>query len=234
MTDHVHLLAGAYALDALPAEECAFFERHLATCPSCRHDVAGYQETAATLGMAAARVPPLSLLDGVLAEMAATRQTPVLTGPRRLLRERLQPHLAAVAGVLAAALVSLAGVAIFLSESSQDPTAVVIAPEFMAAAETVRLDAPERVEATFLYSPAQDTGYLVVDGLDALDVDSDYQLWLFHDGNPVPAGVFDVREGRTTVQVEASVRDAELIAVTAEPAGGLPQPSGPVLLSAPL
>lgn len=234
MTGHVHLLAGAYALDALPAEECAFFERHLETCPPCRHAVMGYRETAAALGMAAAHVPPPALRVRVVAEVAAARQTVPSRGHRRPLRERLRSHLAAVAGVLAVVLVSVGGAVDSLSESRQGPAGGVIAPEFVAGAETVRMDAPDGVDARFLFSAADDEGYLVVTGLQALGPDRDYQLWLFHDGAPVPAGVFDVAAGRTAVPVDAPVRGAEMIAVTTEPAGGLRQPSGAVLLSAPL
>lgn len=233
MTGHVHLLAGAYALDALPAEECAFFERHLGACPTCRHAVTGYRETAAALGTAAAHVPPPALRLRVVAEVAATPQTVPVQAHRRPLRERSRPHLAAVAGVLAAVLISVGGV-VALSESRQGPAGVVIAPEFIAGAEAVRLDAPDGVDARFLFSAADDEGYLVVTGLQALGPDRDYQLWLIHDGAPVPAGVFDVAAGRTAVPVDAPVRGADVIAVTAEPAGGLPQPSGAVLLSAPL
>ena len=41
MTDHdLHTLTGAYAADALDADERAVFERHLETCDSCRQEVA--------------------------------------------------------------------------------------------------------------------------------------------------------------------------------------------------
>lgn len=228
MTGHVHLLAGAYALDALPDDERAFFERHLVTCGSCGHDVDGYRETAGELAKAAAQAAPPGLRARVLAAVAASRQSPARPGAGgRRMPDRL---LATVAGVLAAALLSLGGLSVFLEQTRQDTTAVTIAPEFLAVAESVALDAPEGVEVTFLHSG--DEGYLVVTGLDELGATQDYQLWLFHDGAPVAAGVFDTDGGRTAVQVEAPVRDAELIAVTAEPAGGLPAPSGPVLFSA--
>lgn len=234
MSDNIHLLSGAYALDALPPHERAFFERHLAACDACRGEVAGYRETAAAMGMAAADVPPAALRARVLHEVASTRQTSPLPGPHPTLRERLAPHLAAVAVAVAAVVVSLAGASVYVSEVRRDAAPVALDEGFLAIAEVVALEGPEAAEARFLYSADADEGYLVVSGLDALGDDGDYQLWLFHDGTPVAAGVFDIDNGHATVRAEAPVRDAEVIAVTAEPAGGLPEPSGPVLLQAEL
>ncbi|MEX0659442.1 MAG: anti-sigma factor [Egibacteraceae bacterium] len=234
MTDHAHVLAGAYALDALPDDERAFFSRHLAVCPACRVDVDGYLETAGLLAQVVARTPPTSLRTGVLDAAAGIRQDSSSSprSGRRGLPDRLRPQLAAVAGLLVAALLSLGGLSVYLHETPRDAAAVAIAPEFLAVAQAVPLDAPEGVEVTFLH--AADEGYLVATGLDELGTAGDYQLWLFHDGVPVPAGVFDVGAERTAVQVQAPVRGAELIAVTAEPDGGRAAPSGPVLFSAPL
>ena len=61
----------------------------------------------------------------------------------------------------------------------------------------------------------------------------DYQLWTITGGVPVSAGVFAVdRSGSARVQV-AGISDlgsVEAWAVTIEPAGGVPQPTGPMVL----
>ena len=66
-----HVLAGAYALDALDAAERARFERHLASCRTCPGEVRGYAATAAVLGLAAAVTPPPALKGRVLDAVAA-------------------------------------------------------------------------------------------------------------------------------------------------------------------
>ncbi|MFY9926417.1 MAG: zf-HC2 domain-containing protein, partial [Streptosporangiaceae bacterium] len=38
---HIHALAGAFAMDALSAPERARFERHLTGCEECAEEVAG-------------------------------------------------------------------------------------------------------------------------------------------------------------------------------------------------
>lgn len=60
-----------------------------------------------------------------------------------------------------------------------------------------------------------------------------YQLWVIADGSPKSAGVFNVnRQGNSVVEIEAlpEPTDIQKFAVTLEPEGGLPQPSGEMYL----
>ncbi|MGW4275741.1 RskA family anti-sigma factor, partial [Streptomyces seoulensis] len=51
-TMDLHSMTGAYALHALPDDERAAFERHLAGCASCAQEVAEFAATAARLALA--------------------------------------------------------------------------------------------------------------------------------------------------------------------------------------
>lgn len=87
--------------------------------------------------------------------------------------------------------------------------------------------------AKVFWSPTAGRGILVAGRLEPLPSDRQYQLWVFVDGKPVDAGVFDVdSSGRTLFESKdlTGVRTAENFAVTVEPRGGLPQPSGPIVL----
>ena len=87
--------------------------------------------------------------------------------------------------------------------------------------------------AKVFWSPAAKRGVLVAANLEPLPADRQYQLWVFVDGKPVDAGVFDVNpSGKTLFESKdlSAVRTAENFAVTVEPRGGLPQPSGPIVL----
>jgi anti-sigma-K factor RskA len=69
--------------------------------------------------------------------------------------------------------------------------------------------------------------------LPLLAADKDYQLWFIADGVPVSAGVFEIDEGgRATVLVAdvAAPESVQAWAVTVEPAGGVPQPTGEMVL----
>jgi len=76
MTAELHMLTGAYALDAVSDVDRAEFERHLGECDACRQEVAELRATGARLGVAAAVDPPPSLKPAVLADVARTRQLP--------------------------------------------------------------------------------------------------------------------------------------------------------------
>jgi anti-sigma factor RsiW len=72
----VHSTVGAYALDALTADERAEFESHLATCPSCQFEAAEFAETVAELSTLVPMAPPPALRTSVMAAIAGTRQLP--------------------------------------------------------------------------------------------------------------------------------------------------------------
>ncbi|MBL0804656.1 zf-HC2 domain-containing protein, partial [Streptomyces albidoflavus] len=78
-TAELHTLTGAYALHALPEEERAAFDRHLADCPACTTEVAELTATAARLGLAEAAVPPPAMKDQVLRRIGEVRQEPPRT-----------------------------------------------------------------------------------------------------------------------------------------------------------
>ena len=63
---------------------------------------------------------------------------------------------------------------------------------------------------------------LVTDGLDALDPDRTYQLWLVRGEEALPAGTFDTDAGTTTALLEGQMHEGDVIAVTIEQAGGSP------------
>jgi anti-sigma-K factor RskA len=83
---------------------------------------------------------------------------------------------------------------------------------------------------------APDSGRVVLLGhaLPPAPAGSSYQLWLIHDGQPISAGVFDVdASGRARLETAAAAPGPGdvAVAVTIEPAGGVPAPSGPIVLA---
>jgi anti-sigma factor RsiW len=78
MNPDLHMDTGALAAGAMPPEELAEVEAHLETCESCRSELAGFLETVALLGGAAAEAPPASLRRRVMDLIAVTPQLPPL------------------------------------------------------------------------------------------------------------------------------------------------------------
>lgn len=78
----LHDDAAAYALDALDAPELERFEEHLATCESCRQEVAELQDVVSGLVTAEpAPLPPPSLRASVLGAISGVEQLPPLEEP---------------------------------------------------------------------------------------------------------------------------------------------------------
>lgn len=243
MTADVHTLAGAYAVHALPVEEQQFFERHLDVCEACNVEVDEFLATAAVLGGASAETAPPLMRQRTLSAVDVTRQAPpVSQAPapaRRSGRRVAETLLASVAAALALALLVLSGVTVHLNErvvelEAAGPTAVddrALAVLAAPDAETRPMGGGGLTSGRFVYSPDLDTGVFVAHGLQPLPAASTYELWLFHDGTPHPATVFDPDgEGRAFAIVEGAVAGAEFAAVTVEPHGGSPAPTGEVVI----
>ncbi|MEP6993298.1 MAG: anti-sigma factor [Acidobacteriota bacterium] len=75
-------------------------------------------------------------------------------------------------------------------------------------------------------------GVLVAGNLAPLPPDRQYELWVFLKGKPVNAGVFDAdAQGRALFEShDFSEPQAQNFAVTIEPRGGVPAPTGPMVL----
>jgi anti-sigma-K factor RskA len=75
-------------------------------------------------------------------------------------------------------------------------------------------------------------GYLVVANIPPAPAGKVYELWTISAGQPRPAGLFTVdASGEATHPVAATRAPVQVFAVTVEPAGGTPAPTGPMILA---
>ena len=81
MSTDLHTLSGAYAVDALSAEEAQLFDTHLQQCQACRDEVRELQEAAAKMGASEALVPPPALKARILAAADKQPQLPPKVTP---------------------------------------------------------------------------------------------------------------------------------------------------------
>ncbi len=244
-----HALSGAYALDALPDDEAAFFEEHLASCAVCREEVAGLRAAAARLGATAAEHAPEGLRQRVLAEIDLTRQSPALKPPQG--SERVAPRLYGLTGrrrfrraggswtglaaaVLAIVAVGLGAVVAHLSsrvDELEARSSEVYRVLSASDARTVALAGPEALTARMVVSQQEGRAVLVAENLPPLDEDQVYELWLIEADVPRPAGLFQPDEERPVVEVvTADLSRVQGIGITIEPAGGSPRPTSDPLL----
>ena len=110
MTTDLHTLSGAYAIDALSAEEAAAFRTHLDACAACCEEVRELRAAAARMGASEALVPPDDLKARVLEAADRTPQLPPKVTPHR---GRPVAWLDAQAAAAAAAAVVLVAGAVF-------------------------------------------------------------------------------------------------------------------------
>lgn len=94
-------------------------------------------------------------------------------------------------------------------------------------------DPQPAARAKVFWSQKAGRGILVAGNLAPLPAGKQYELWVFAKGKPVPAGMFDAdSSGRAMMESSdlAAIAAAENFAVTVEPRGGMPAPTGPIVL----
>lgn len=242
-------LAAAYALGALEGEERSRFEAHLrAGCRECEPALREYGESLASLAAELGPVaPPPSVKAALLRRIEVTMEPAALEARPRAFRWGW-----AWAGGLAAALLVAGYLGVTVAALNRDLArqageldklraqvarqrellALVSAPETRVVSLAGLKPSPKASARMWWHRTAG--GFFVASGLPAPPAGKTYQLWVIAEGKPVSAGVFDLDpKGSGILQVKPlpGVKKAEIFAVTLEPAGGLPQPSGAMYLA---
>jgi anti-sigma-K factor RskA len=209
MTDP-HSLVAPYALDALDRQEEREFEEHLASCESCREELARLREAAASLAYASAGAAPPAALRQRIIDQARAERPNIASLPRR--RSWTAP-LAAAAAVAAAAAIGL-GIWGATRPSGSDAFAAVLAtpgaklvPMGDRGALAVAPDGSAAIALTAPKAPAGKT----------------YEAWVIRDNTPERAGLVS----GTSTRLEHPVGKGAVVAVTLERAGGVDRPTTP-------
>ncbi len=73
---------------------------------------------------------------------------------------------------------------------------------------------------------------LLAQGLPDLAPSQVYQVWIISNGQPVGVGLLDPSNGAAAmVALDRHLTGAEVVALTVEPPGGSPAPTGPIVLA---
>jgi hypothetical protein len=234
----LHILTGAYALDAVDGAERDRFEHHLRRCRSCGNEVRGMAETATSLGMAVAMAPPARLKERVLSAVAVTRQLPPAVDHRRphgplrhgAARSSWVPWLATAVAAISLAVAVALGVIQVSTQHRLDSTraqnqaivAVLAAPDAQIATWTGSAGQSasvvvSRAERKIVFSSA---------GLPSLAGGKVYELWLIGPPRVRPAGLLPPPSaGRIAPVLASGLLAGDKVAMTIEPAGGTSLPT---------
>jgi anti-sigma factor RsiW len=239
----IHALSGAYAVDALDADERVEFERHLATCETCLAEVESLQETASLLAETTVVTPSASLRERVLADISTVRPLPpeVPTAPRHRATnsaEEPAPNVVALAPrrrrrvatfLAAAAAVVAVGTGVAVTQLNDDApkdtfSAIAEAPD----AQRFTTDVGSG-HATVVVSKKRNEAYIEAEGMPAAPEGKQYVLWFQHGTTMTQAGVMP-QGTDSKVKFSGDAATANGAAVSVEDAGSNPtQPSDDVV-----
>lgn len=246
-----------YALGALDGEEKHTLESHLRACAQCRQLLAESRLQTSLLGMASTPMAPQPAVKSALMERIRQESSPAAkpagTAPLRRKRWGLRISLS-----FAAATVLLGVATYFLwrqseqrfqrieqlqgqlqaaqAQANQAAIAMQAYAQVMAAPDTVSVTLQQQQggppgQAHVLFNAR--LGLAVYSGQVSPPPDGkSYQLWLVpSSGAPVSGGMVAANQqnGATVVHLAPGL-SAKAFAVTLEPQGGVPQPTGPKVL----
>lgn len=225
-------LLGVYALDALDDDERQLVDEHLASCPRCRAELAAHREVAALLGNAVGESPavaPDELWDRISASLL---DEPPALSPLVRPRGRRSLALLVPLGAVAAALILVVGllaakvVNLDHQVTSLNQQASVAKILSNPSHQTVQLtSATTSWHATVVLLDGQ--GYLINPSMPALSRSQTFQLWALSRNKIVSLGVLSSNPSAVAIQLEPHMT---VLMITAEPLGGTPVPTTPVLV----
>ena len=256
MNEHAEIeqLLGAYALDAVEAEEAEAVEAHLAACPRCRAEVAAHREVVSLLGDGGGQAPaglwerlsasleePPPPLRLARVDRPADDQPAAGPAPRPRSRAAIEVRWRTAVAATAAAAAVIGGLGIEVNRLDHRTNHLV--REMQATALQATADAAaSRTDArrTTLVSPdgklTLDTvilpsgeGYVLGGNLPALPAGQTYQLWGLAGTDRISLRVLGGQPGVETFRVERAIAG---LAVTAERSpGAVTTDKSPVVLA---
>ena len=250
-------LAPLYALGALDGPDLEAFEKAAASDPKLRAEVRSFEKTLSALSLGSERVAPSATLrDRVLAnaaprpsaKSAASMRVPMALAAVLIVglglasarfwidREDARDQLAAAASRARAVAALNEDLQRDLKLSRARAAELESVNRLLAAADTrvVTLGATPawNGHGRVILNIASEHAALLVSGLERAPQGKTYQAWILAGGAPVPAGTFDVEDGVKLVWLKGmntSMR-VQAIAISVEPMGGVPAPTGTIVL----
>ena len=231
--DELKALAAGYVLGSLDAEDRRTFEAHLAGCAECAAEVASLGPVITAL---ASTVPQVSPRAEMRQRIVGGAALPMLHDKRAF-----APRVAALSWLAVAAAILIAvGVGVYAVrlqrqvvnlqarfDQAQATTAVLAAPD-LARIDLQGQPAAPDARARALWSRSRGLVFTAAN-LPPAPAGKNYQVWVVTAQAPISAGLLmpDAMGGGTQYYMTApDIAAPVAVAVTLEPAGGVPAPTG--------
>jgi anti-sigma-K factor RskA len=234
-----------HVFEQLEPEETAPLLEHLsAGCPRCAGELAAARTVAGHLALAVPPLAPSSSVKERLLERIGSSTTVPLHGGQRVSRPAVTRRWPAALAAAALA-AGIAAVAILIPARRQLDTlriALANAESTLRSfgSSTTRVAALEATEpqpgasGRLFWDESKGTWHVFVSNMKPSRDGRTYELWFITvDQRKIPAGTFVVGPGghaSFNVALPKDLGDVALAAVTEEPAGGVPQPTGAIQL----
>ncbi len=222
-------LLGAYAIDAVDADEATLIDAHVAECPRCRGEVAEHREAATLLSFTGAAAPE-DLWSRIAAGLEET--PPPLRIPAQLPVRRPAKRLFAAVAAIAAAVIGVLGVQVVRQSERIDRLAAIsdqrgldqaaAAAAVTPGARTVRLQSNDGTRVVDAVVLPDGHGYLVRADLPSLGRDRTYQLWGVIGAQTISLGVLG---DHPTITAFRAAGPLAALAISSEHAGGAVAPT---------
>ena len=234
----------ARALSALDAADARALNDHLSECDECRMELQEWEATAAALAVSAKPMEPSPevrerLLNEVRKEQSVTQVVPFRSATRNIWTSF--GSLGAIAAVLVATAL-IAGLVVLWRENNALKEKFARVQEFQQLVSTPGARMAElkgtAVGAGAIAKLVYDNNgraMLMADKLPDVPEGKAYQLWFIVGNNPPMPGKTFVpdSEGKGVLndQMPQAALNSAVFAITLEPAGGRPAPTGAIYLS---
>lgn len=224
----------AYALSALEADEERAFSRHLSECAECQSELAEWESTAASLALSASAAEPSPQVRERI--MNAVRAEKVVKFPERRSVWSSFGSLGAIAAAIMFLALIIGIVVLWQQNRAMQPELAFARLATTPGAKMTELTGTEQATGATAKIAYDKNGHamLMASGLPPAPQGKEYQLW-FIVGNkpPMPGKSFapdDKGQGTSIDQLPHEAMDSAVFAITLEPAGGLPAPTGEIYL----
>jgi anti-sigma-K factor RskA len=248
LTEDLQLQASLYAAGAMTDSERLEYVRHLDEdqCPVCRSEVTELQSAASLLALGVPASRPSPAVKSRLMEQALRSMPARVVESQPVAFRWLQWVSAAVAIASMAVAFAVIRTNSELRRTTNELNSRIAQLEVQIAGQRQELALATSVGVRVVDLAGQNanvqaSGRIFIDqqqkrwvfyvrDLPAVPADKSYELWFVpKNGNPIRANVFNTASNgsiRIEVPVPDDVPDLKAAAVTIEPAGGLPQPTG--------